>query len=178
MLATDELKAEHRGIEIMLRILGQLADAAQSGRGLDKADAADVIEFLRTFADKCHHSKEEDLLFPALEAAGIPRQGGPVGVMLHEHDIGRGFIKGMSDSLASGDMVGFAGAARGYIELLSNHIAKEDNVLFKMADQALSPQKQEELVRAFAAMERDHMGEGVHEAFHAMMDRLAVKYLG
>jgi hemerythrin-like domain-containing protein len=178
MLATDELKAEHRGIETMLRVLGRLADIAESGRDLDTGDAAGVIEFLRIFADKCHHGKEEDLLFPALEAAGIPRQGGPLEVMLNEHVIGRGFIRGMSQALAGEDMDGFAQSARGYIELLSNHIRKENEVLFKMADQALSAQKQEELLKAFAAMERDHMGEGVHEAFHAMMDRLAAKYLG
>lgn len=178
MLATDELKAEHQGILVMLRVLEQLAVRAQSGQEMDAGDAAKVIEFFKVFADKCHHGKEEQLLFPALEQAGVPRQGGPVGVMLHEHDLGRGFIKEMGDALTAGDMPAFAHAARDYIALLSDHIKKEDTILFKMADQVLSPEKQKELRQGFDDLERDHMGAGVHEAFHAMMDQLGAKYLG
>lgn len=181
MLATDELKNEHEGIKLMLRVLEELASRAESGREVDTDDAAKTVEFFKVFADACHHGKEEDLLFPALVEAGIPSQGGPVGVMLHEHDQGRHYIRQMTLSLggngAGPDMAQFAQAARKYIELLSAHIGKENEVLFTMADQVLSPEKQAELKKGFDTLESERMGEGVHETFHAMMEDMAEKYL-
>ena len=59
------------------------------------------IGFLKEFADKCHHGKEEGLLFPAMVAAGIPDKGGPIGVMLAEHTQGRQFIRDMEESLST-----------------------------------------------------------------------------
>lgn len=178
MTPIEELMAEHQGILAMLDVLEKMAGLAEAGQKPDPEDGAAVVDFIRTFADKCHHGKEEDLLFPALEAAGIPRQGGPVGVMLHEHDVGRSFVKGMDEALGAGAAALFAANARGYVELLRAHIGKEDHVLFKMAARALTPAKLEELSKAFAAVERDKMGPGVHEAYHALIDKLTAKYLG
>ena len=188
MLATDELKAEHEGITVMLRVLGELASRVESGQEVDEKDVIQVIEFFKVFADACHHGKEEELLFPALEQAGVPRLGGPVAVMLHEHDQGRRYIQEMALSLAGRnmpayvktgtDMPGFARAARNYIDLLSDHIRKENDILFTLADQVLTKEKQSELHQAFGALERDRMGPGIHEALHAMMERMAAKYFG
>jgi len=52
---------------------------------VDTKDMHDFIGFLKEFADKCHHGKEEGLLFPALIQAGLPEKGGPIGVMLADH---------------------------------------------------------------------------------------------
>jgi len=188
MLATDELKAEHEGITLMLRVLEEIVSQVESGREVDPEDIAQVIEFFKVFADACHHGKEEQLLFPALEEAGIPRLGGPVAVMLHEHDQGRRYVQQMALAALAGrnlpefvhtgpNMLEFADAARNYVELLTNHIRKENEILFKMADQVLTPEKQGELRQAFEELERDLIGEGVHEALHAMMERMADKYL-
>jgi len=175
--ATQQLRDEHEGIKIMLRVLEVLADRAREGTGFDTGDAGKIIEFLRVFADTCHHGKEEEFLFPALEAAGIPRQGGPVGVMLEEHESGRAFIKAMSEALAAGDRQAFAQAATNYATLLNAHIQKENEVLFKMAEGVLSPQEQEQLFTCFERIEEERIGPGVHEAFHALIDTLAAKYL-
>ncbi len=178
MQATQELRDEHEGITLMLKVLGVFAQKARNGKGFDKNQARRIIEFFKVFADKCHHGKEEEFLFPAMEQAGVPRQGGPLGVMLHEHDLGRGFVAAMSQALESGDDQGFAGAAENYIELLSAHIAKENNVLFRMADQVLSAARQEELAACFRDIESQRIGPGVHEAFHELMTDLAAQYLG
>src|SRR3972149_4875411 len=92
MKATEELMKEHRGIELMLRVLGAVSLRAEVAEPLNHKDLDQIIEFLTIFADKCHHGKEEDLLFPAMEAAGVPREGGPIGVMLAEHAEGRNII--------------------------------------------------------------------------------------
>ncbi len=178
MKATKELRDEHEGIQVMLRVLKVLARKAASGEAYDKEHAGKVIEFLRVFADKCHHGKEEDVLFPELEKAGIARQGGPVGVMLQEHEAGRDCIRRMAAGLEAGDDAEFATAAAGYIELLTAHIRKENEVLFKMADQVLPAEKQEAMFRCFERIEAERIGPGVHESFHALMDDLSARYLG
>lgn len=177
MRATKELRAEHEGIQLMLRVLKVLAQKARNGEPFNKDHAGKIVEFLRVFADKCHHGKEEDVLFPELEKAGIARQGGPVGAMLHEHVSGREFIRRMSEALQSKDNKEFAEAAEGYIALLTAHIQKENEVLFRMADQVLSAEKQEEMFRCFERIEAERIGPGVHESFHKLMDDLAAQYL-
>ena len=138
--ASGVLRDEHQ------RILG-VADALETmlnetaGGGASDPDAlSDCVTFFRLFADACHHAKEEDLLFPELESAGLPHDDGPIAVMLDEHRRGRLFVKAMADA-HPGVRAGDAGAratfernARAYIDLIRNHITKEDNVLFMMAD--------------------------------------------
>ena len=85
MKPTEILSAEHRVIEQVLNCLEKMAAQAEKTGTLDKVSATDAVNFFRTFADQCHHGKEEAHLFPAMEAKGFPRQGGPTGVMLHEH---------------------------------------------------------------------------------------------
>ena len=91
--ATEVLKQEHRVIENVLDALERLAKAAETSA---LAEWEKAIDFARNFADKCHHLKEENLLFPALEERGIPREGGPIGMMLAEHEEGRGYVRAMA----------------------------------------------------------------------------------
>src|SRR4030042_3623775 len=98
MVPTEELKQEHQGILLMLRVLDRVAAKIESGAKTEIDHLERMVEFLRVFADRCPRGQEEDLLFPAMEKAGIPREGGPIGVMLMEHGFGREFVKGMSES--------------------------------------------------------------------------------
>jgi len=101
MKATEELRKEHSAIEVMLGILEEISARLESGAKVDPDHLERILEFIRIFADKCHHGKEEDFLFPAMEKAGIPREGGgPIGCMLSEHDMGRERVKGMTEALA------------------------------------------------------------------------------
>ena len=99
MTATDILSNEHRVIEQVLACLKKIAQQALEAGKLDKGPAEDAIEFLRTFADRCHHGKEEVHLFPAMEARGFPHDTGPIGVMLLEHREGRSDVTAMAESL-------------------------------------------------------------------------------
>jgi len=183
MNATDELQKEHRFILAMIEIIGELCNRLERDGTADPGHLAAVIDFIRTFADGCHHAKEERALFPALEAAGIPRENGPVGVMLAEHDAGRRFVTAMDatlDGIRAGDAAAardFIANARGYMELLVKHIHKEDEVLFVLADRYLSPDEQERLVREFERIERDETGAGAHERYHALLHELRGVYL-
>jgi len=71
---TEQLKEEHKGIILMLRVLEQMCDRLDAGEPVDLDHLERSVEFLKVFADTCHHAKEEELLFPAMEQAGIPRK--------------------------------------------------------------------------------------------------------
>lgn len=184
MKPTEELTIEHKAIQRMLRILEEMAGRLEAGQAVDAGDLEESVDFIRGFADRCHHGKEEDLLFGAMEEAGIPRQGGPIGVMLHEHTLGRDYVKGMAEAIAEYRAGSTAAAARiaqnarAFADLLAQHIDKEDNILYPMADRVLSAQRQAELLEGFEQVERERVGPGKHEAYHALLDRLEATYLG
>jgi hemerythrin-like domain-containing protein len=183
MKATEQLKAEHQGIMLMMKILEKICSELEAGSQANADHLAKIVDFFEIFVDKCHHGKEEGLLFPELESAGIPKEGGPIGVMLAEHDHGRAYVRGLKDAVAryeSGDKAAAAEVvsfARKYMELLSQHINKEDNVLFAMADSTLSEDRQDKLYEAFERLEVEKIGLGRHEEFHELLDRLAKEYL-
>ncbi len=183
MKPTEILKEEHGGIKIMLAILGRMADRLDAGQDVDAAHLEQALDFIRTFADKCHHGKEEDLLFVEMEKAGIPQQGGPIAVMLAEHTTGRAYVKGMADAVtqyAAGDRAAAPSIvqnARNYIALLQAHIDKEDNILYPLADRSLTEEQQGKLLDSFAEVERQCIGPGKHGEFHRMLERLSEAYL-
>jgi hemerythrin-like domain-containing protein len=159
-----------------------MADRYDTQGTLNLSDAQDAIAFFRTFTDECHHGKEEAHLFPALEAKGFPRTGGPTGVMLSEHTQGRAFVRGMSaalDAVAGGQAdaaAKFVQNARGYIDLLRQHIHKEDHCLFTMVNQVFTDADQQRLREAFAHVESEHMGVGTHEKYLRLAHDLAERY--
>lgn len=183
MKPTDELKKEHRAIKIMLNILTEVARRLEAGRGADLKDLSDILEFLKVFADRCHHAKEEELLFPAMEKAGISGEQGPIAMMLSEHQAGRALVKDMEESISGisrgEDRAGlnFARQARAYADLLAAHIEKEDNILYPLADSRLSKKTQENLKTGFNRIEREIIGPGRHQEFHRLLDRLEERYL-
>lgn len=181
MRPTEELIQEHTAITTMLGIMAKACDGLQAGRQIPRKHLEDMLEFCRTFADGCHHRKEEGSLFPALERAGIPKESGPIGVMLSEHSLGRGHIAGMSGALANYGSnewsQRFVREARAYINLLSQHIQKENLILFPMADARLTKEVQEKISHEFNTIETEIVGAGKHEAFHALLKELKEVYL-
>lgn len=181
MKATDILYEEHRIIMKMLHCLQKMVEAAEQDGKLDAESARAAIHFFRNFADGCHHAKEEDRLFVVMEESGVPREGGPIGVMLTEHDSGRGFVNGMSDSVekaSQGDPEAirtFGQYSRDLISLLQNHIAKEDQVLFPMADNVLEQETAESLLADFHRIEADAGGKR-HVEFIEIARDLCARY--
>ena len=183
MKPTEQLRKEHKAIKLMLDILEKVCERLESGQKVNPEHLDRILEFIKVFADKCHHGKEEDLLFPAMEEAGTPRERGPIGVMLTEHNMGRDYVNGMSEAVAkfkAGDEKALSEIveyARNYITLLTQHIEKEDNILFPMADMHLSEEKQEELLEKFEIVEQEKIGVGKHDEFHKLLNRLKTVYL-
>jgi hemerythrin-like domain-containing protein len=161
--ATKNLENDH------VHIL-RLIDVMELFTNLSKPDISDletIVSLIKNYADGFHHQKEEKLLFPMLAEKGFSPEQGPVAVMLHEHAVGRNFVKGMSEALAiykDGDENAIPGIVlnmRGYISLLRNHIAKENNILFRMADNVLTPDDHQALLKEFSKVEKSTVCGGV-----------------
>ena len=183
MKPTDVLIKEHDAIQTMLKITEAVCNRLESQESVIPEHLQQIVEFIQVFADRCHHGKEEDLLFKALEAVGVPKDGGPIGVMLSEHDLGRNYVKKMSEAATAyskGNREAtkqFIDNARNYVILLSQHIYKENNVLFPLADRLLPQETQDKLVEQFEVVEREKIGAGKHEQLHKIMDELKKIYL-
>jgi len=131
----------------------------------------ELVYFLKTFGDKCHHGKEENYLFKELENQGVPNEGGPIGVMLKEHQEGRIYIDLMNKAVEAEDAANFKINASNYSNLLRNHIEKENNVLFVTADEILDDSKQDEIFEKFEQHEENVIGHSVHEKLHSMIHK-------
>lgn len=166
----------------MLRIMDAMAGSARLGERLDPGDLDDVVEFLRIFVDKCHHHKEEELLFPAIRAANIGSASEVVDSLLADHVQGRQAVASIASAaqrLADGDTTAnaeIASAIADYTELLRAHIRREESDCFDVADRELPESVQAELAEGYDRIEREVVGGGVHEAFHALLDRLESTY--
>jgi hemerythrin-like domain-containing protein len=183
MKATQELKNEHEGIQLMLQILEAVSKKMEQGEKIPNDHLDSMLEFFSVFVDKCHHGKEEDFLFPAMEKAGVIRENGPIEVMFNEHTMGRSLMSRIGDAAddyKSGNTSlsdEFSSASTEYVALLTRHIDKENNVLFPMADDRLSPQEDQKLMEDFEKLEQDRIGPGKHEEFHHLLNRLEQQYL-
>lgn len=175
--ATTGLMNDHDAILSALDLLNNILDTLSKKQSLDPEDLLNFLEFLREFADKCHQGKEEGILFPAMIAAGVADRGGPIGVMMAEHIQGRGYIHSMLESLEEpADMVRFEKAGRAYIELLRVHIQKENNVLFPMADNNISPEQLESINSAFEEHTAKLLGKSRQIELQTQLNGLRLKY--
>jgi hemerythrin-like domain-containing protein len=148
---TQQLRDEHRHAERLLRVLDAVCDRCEAGEPIDAGAVAQLVALLRDFLGGSHRMKEEALLLPALERGGISGNEDAVGRMRREHELESeliGMMESAARDLARGEPTGadlFSEAARRYAELMVDHISKEDQVVFRMADRLLSPATKAEL---------------------------------
>ena len=173
MKSIDRLVAEHDIIERGLALVQKAVTRIELGETVPNDFPKWAPAFFSQFADKCHHAKEEDLFFPLLKERGIREDGGPIGVMLHEHDVGRDCVRRMREASEADEFDGvkFATAANEFIPLLRQHIFKENNVLFKMAEQVLSEADDADMDGKFSQVEQGRELAGMHERYDAEVAR-------
>ncbi len=168
---------DHRVIERVLDALEERIVAGEGGE-IPLEFVEEALDFFAEFADNHHHFKEESALFPALERRGVPKEGGPIGMMLYEHDMGRAALKGIRDNLprakeGSGEAVeAIRRHAADYVNLLRNHIWKEDNVLFRMAMAHLSDEDLKELESEFHNPDNPRVNPELREKYQSFARRL------
>jgi hemerythrin-like domain-containing protein len=153
----------------------------ESGAPPDRAYVEKAVEFLRGFADRCQHGKEEDILFVTMvDELDFPRKAGSVAVLTAEHVRGRDFIRQIAEAAAG---VGQDPAAlrqvienaRGYIQLLRAHIEREDTVVFPMVEQFLDAADHARLAAKFEQFGREDLGGGKHETLARLLRNLTAE---
>lgn len=163
----------------MLRILGGVCKNIETGKNVKPEHFEELVEFMRVFVDKCHHTKEEAYLFPEMEKAEIPGAGELISSLKKEHEEGRRYVSRIEKASKKGEnreLPAIVENSRAYIQLLTLHIDKEENNLFPMADACLSQAVQKDLLESFEAVESEIIGPGKHEEFHRWLHTMAEIY--
>lgn len=171
----DYLVAEHELIERSMAILKQCLDAIELSVDVNTVQLGRAIDFLLQFGDKIHNVKEEKCLFPLMESRGIPVQGGPLGVMLQEHEAERGLLTrmqailpGFSD-LSFAERLQFKEEGMEYLKVRADHIWKENDILYPMGRKVLSDADNTSLLAEFTRINREAYGEHAFAQFQTMV---------
>jgi hemerythrin-like domain-containing protein len=137
MKALDILMDEHRVIEKVLNSLEIGANRLAAGENIPMDFFLKAADFIKNFADGCHHQKEEGILFVAMEANGMQRDEEPVSVMLEDHVEARRLTRAIREGAEQAAAQQVFQNARDYVALLREHIQKEDHALFPIAENAI-----------------------------------------
>lgn len=151
---TQLLSDEHQNILKVIDALLNECNDLEKGKALNIAFFEKAIDFIKNYADKFHHAKEEDILFKAMLEELENLHCNPIPVMLHEHETGRGFVKGMEEGLKENNIKQVIENASGYCYLLQEHIYKEDNILYPMAEQALDDKQKDTINKKYNDIEK------------------------
>lgn len=140
-----ELVNEHVIIKSFLALVPDLCKRLEEERDLDKELILGIVDFIRNYADKFHHAKEEDILFKYTdEGQDI------IKVMYEDHKTGRNYVKAILEGLNTQDVGQITRNLNAYKELLTQHIKKEDEILYPWFDRALSTRQVGELLTRFS----------------------------
>ena len=148
MIVTEILMQEHK---IILETISQLEPHLKEQQPDSFTRLSEFITFVREVVDKFHHAKEEELYFVWMKKYNPGLEQGPLSCMLGEHDQGRSLISNADQAVQAQD---FESARKSILEfnrLLDEHINKENNVLYHMAEQIDSVQNcgDKEMLEAF-----------------------------
>ncbi len=178
MKAMEVLKEEHQVIRRIVIALGKATHALEQGESVRPAFFLEVTEFIRAFADGCHHHKEEEVLFPALEANPTPTQRDLLVTMRSEHVRARLYTRALREAarrLGRGDESArnqVINSAQVYVRLLWSHMEKEDGVAFPMAEQILSPDQQTQMTELFEHWKEEETTSGFRDKYLALASAL------
>ncbi len=162
------LEREHQIILYLIHGLGRVCSALEQGYTVPPRVLYQSVAFLREFADRRHHAKEEDALFPAMVRAGIPERRASIEVMKAEHEQGRAAVTVLgkeTDAYAEHGPAKHDSVVTAIAKirtLYANHIFKEDHDLFPMAERELGAEEMAELAKVFARVDESFSNEN-HE---------------
>ncbi|MCK9207003.1 MAG: hemerythrin domain-containing protein [Salinivirgaceae bacterium] len=150
-LATANLEEDHVHIVLLTDVMEKMTTLPTA----NSFHLDEVVTIIKQFADGIHHAKEENLLFPKMVEKGFSFQQGPITVMMNDHEQGRTFVRNMTEHILkykAGNPEALPEVYKNmlnYTGLLRAHIAKENNILFRMADNVLTPEEQQLLFGEF-----------------------------
>lgn len=156
---TQVMVDEHKLILRMIALVEQNTELLEQGRFRNWQFYLDAVDFIRNYADRFHHAKEEDVLFVELIKNGMPEKQSPIEAMHMEHDQGRAHVRAMEEAAQkaldgeTGQAAIIAEHAKGYAALLRGHIEKEDEILYPLAERVLPEDVRARMLRAYGQAE-------------------------
>jgi hemerythrin-like domain-containing protein len=157
---TQVMKDEHQLILRMIVLVEQKTALLEGGELCNWQFYLDAVDFIRNYADRFHHAKEEDVLFAELVSNGMPAKNSPIEAMHMEHDQGRAYVRAIEAAAQrarageSGQAKIIAENANAYAALLRAHIEKEDGILYPLAERVLPEAVRARMLEAYARAER------------------------
>lgn len=176
MKATDLLRDDHQLIERMLAALAMATVQLEQGAPVRPGFFLGVVEFFEGFVHGVHYRREEGVFFPAMERAGAPRTAGPLAVAIREHEKSRGTARGMRSAAERWDegdesaRQQLAEEARRTVALLKQHIAREDQLLFPMAEDMIPERDHFQLLDGLMQLETGGRGQDFFGALVAALE--------
>lgn len=184
MSAIDTMVIEHKNVKAMLNVMRSMSIEVLNNGKVDYSDFYKVIDFVRTYTDKHHHAKEENILFKRMgEELGERIAKGPIAGMLVEHDLGRLYMSNLEAALekfSSGDRdarVDIIANSISYTDLLTRHIEKEDTTIYKFAERSLSKSVMEDIEDKCAAVENLASEKSFQKKYIDLLNELTEKYM-
>ncbi len=163
--------------EITERVFAAMEQLFASAAGPSRAQVGMLADYLQGYVERCHNQKEELHLFPRLEAKGMPRHGGPLGVMLEEHERARQLLARLvplASGFAGGDatqLPALRSVFGEYAALCKDHFWKENDILYPMAQRLLSDGEAADVVRGIGEVEAA-LGEGTRQRYYRLAQQL------
>jgi len=152
--ATKSLSEEH---QLILKVINALLKECENLEKTQKINIEffqNTIDFIKNYADKYHHAKEEDFLFIEFCNHMKDMHCNPIEQMLYEHKLGRDFVKNLQEGLSENNIEKIIQNSKGYATLLQEHISKEDNVLYPMVNETLDDIKKQILIDEFEKIDQ------------------------
>jgi len=183
MTCIEIMVDEHKNIKRMLQVIRKVCYKIVKNEHIDYEDFYKIIDFVRNYADKHHHGKEESMLFNRMtEELGAAAQKLVNSGMLVEHDLGRLYMRQLEaavGSFLSGEdeaRIDVIGNAMSYENLLNRHIDKEDGVVYKYASNNLSKDTMERIEKECEAFENTSESADAREKYINMLMEMENKY--
>ena len=177
MEAIELMMEEHKNIKRMLKVVRAYSYKVLKGEEVDYNDFYKMIDFIRNYADKHHHCKEEDVLFEIIDKQ-FNMKNGPIMGMLIEHDQGRLFIRNLENALKELEngneesKLDIIANAVSYADLLNRHIDKEDSTIYMFANRSLSKENKEELNKISFELEEKSKESGIQNKYLNILEEL------
>ena len=173
-----DLKAEHDAMEIILMAMKKRAVDMRYNRQVDLFRIAQIIDFLRTYNDSCHHHKEEKYLFPAILEYDIPWSKETINHLVNEHQAAHNYLNEIEEKLhvfLSGqnqNLEALSFSMLQYIMLEENHIKTENEVLLPLVGKYFDKQKQDSVTMKFKTVQNLELSHQKHLEFYLLLTKL------
>jgi len=177
MSAIEILVDEHRLISRVVNVLTVLHRRLESDDYADVNVLTDVVDFFRMFVDRNHHAKEEDALFPTLERRAVNPQGCTIQSLKSEHEQARILTTTLTDAIGKYKTSDPTAKSKicttigNSIELYSDHIWRENILLFPMAEKALQESELNDVTSSCGEIEK-RLGTGFRSKYEQLVSAL------